>query len=366
MKSYAAINGYYGQYGGRFVPEILIPAMEELNRVFEEIRRDESFYREYYQLLMNYSGRPTPLTYAAGLTDYFGRARIFIKREYLNHSGAHKINNVLGQGLVMQRLGKTRVIAETGAGQHGVATATMAAKLGFKATIYMGAEDVARQYANVFWMKPLGAEVIPVTSGTATLKDAINEAFKDWAGNFDTTHYALGTACGARPFPEMVTFFQSVIGREIKRQAREQLGRNPDRIYACLGGGSNAMGAFADFLEDQEVELIAVEAGGKGKTTGRHASRIAYGDGRVGICQGYKTLFSRMRTGRCGIPGASQPSGLCRGFADFGPSGGDAKSKGAGGLGQRSAGSFPAGCEKRGTDSRAGINPCLCRAVSGN
>ncbi len=291
-------NGYFGQYGGRFVPEILIPAVDELNRVFQEIRHDQDFYRQYYSLLMDFSGRPTPLTYAAGLTEYFGGGRIYIKREDLNHSGAHKINNVLGQGLVMKRLGKTRVIAETGAGQHGVATAIMAAKMGYKATIYMGAEDAERQYANVFWMKQLGAEVVPVTTGTATLKDAINEALRDWAGNFDNTHYVLGTACGPRPFPEMVTFFQSVISKEMKRQIHDLHGKNPDRIYACLGGGSNAMGAFAEFLEDDGVELIAVEAGGKGQASGKHASRIAYGTASVGICQGYKTLFLQDEDGQ--------------------------------------------------------------------
>lgn len=291
-------NGYFGQYGGRFVPEILIPALDELNAAFLEILRDEDFYKQYYSLLMDFSGRPTPLTYAAALTEYFGRGRIYVKREDLNHSGAHKINNVLGQGLVMKRLGKKRVIAETGAGQHGVATAIMAAKMGFQATIYMGAEDAERQYANVFWMKQLGAEVVPVKSGTATLKDAINEALRDWAGNFDTTHYVLGTACGPRPFPEMVTYFQSVISQEIKKQIQSIYGRNPNRIYACLGGGSNAMGAFHEFLDDKEVELIAVEAGGKGENSGKHASRIAYRQAKTGISQGYKTLFLQDEDGQ--------------------------------------------------------------------
>lgn len=291
-------NGYFGQYGGRFVPEILMPALDELNDVFLEILQDEDFYRQYYALLMDFSGRPTPLTYAAGLTGYFGRGKIYVKREDLNHSGAHKINNVLGQGLVMKRLGKKRVIAETGAGQHGVATAIMAAKMGFQATIYMGAEDAERQYANVFWMKQLGAEVIPVTSGTATLKDAINEALRDWASNFDNTHYALGTACGPRPFPEMVTFFQSVISKEIKKQIHNISGKIPNRIYACLGGGSNAMGAFNEFLDDKEIQLIAVEAGGKGENSGKHASRIAYRQAKAGISQGYKTLFLQDKDGQ--------------------------------------------------------------------
>ncbi len=291
-------NGYFGQYGGRFVPEILIPALDELNSVFKDIVHDPDFYKAYYSLLMDFSGRPTPLTYAEGLTKYFGKGKIYIKREDLNHSGAHKINNVLGQGLVMKRLGKTRVIAETGAGQHGVATAIMAAKMGFQATIYMGAEDAERQYANVFWMKQLGAEVIPVQSGTATLKDAINEALRDWASNFDNTHYAMGTACGPKPFPEMVTFFQSVISKEIKKQVLEICGKGPSRIYACLGGGSNAMGAFAEFLNDTEVELVAVEAGGKGEDSGKHASRIAYPKAKTGISQGYKTLFLQDEDGQ--------------------------------------------------------------------
>jgi tryptophan synthase beta chain len=291
MVNYLGENGYFGAYGGRFVPEILIPAVNELNQAFQEILRDEDFYKQYYHLLMDFSGRPTPLTYAEGLSAYFGKAKIYIKREDLNHSGAHKINNVLGQGLLMKKLGKTRVIAETGAGQHGVATAIMAAKMGFQATIYMGAEDAERQYANVFWMKQLGAEVVPVTTGTATLKDAINEALRDWAGNFDHTHYALGTACGPRPFPEMVTFFQSVISKEMKKQINDICGKNPDRIYACLGGGSNAMGAFVEFLQEPGVELIAVEAGGKGEGSGKHASRIAYAKAKTGVCQGYKTLF---------------------------------------------------------------------------
>lgn len=291
-------EGYFGGYGGRFVPEILIPALEELKLEYNKIAHDPEFMKDFNNLLVNFSGRPTPLTFAENLTSYFGKGKIYIKREDLNHSGAHKINNVLGQGLLMKRLGKTRVIAETGAGQHGVATAIMAAKMGFKATIYMGAEDVKRQYPNVFWMKQFGAEVVSVETGTKTLKDAINEALRDWASNFDTTHYCLGTACGPHPFPEMVTQFQSVIGREIKEQVNKFENRLPDRIYACLGGGSNAMGAFYEFLHDKEVELIAVEAGGKGKDSGMHASRIAYGSGVKGVSQGYNTLFLQNTDGQ--------------------------------------------------------------------
>lgn len=284
-------EGYYGEFGGRFSPELLVPALDELKTTFNELKNDRGFYDEYYQLLCNYSGRPTPLTYAENLTKHFGKAKIYVKREDLNHSGAHKINNVLGQGLLVKKMGKKRVIAETGAGQHGIATAIMAAKLGLEATIYMGAQDVKRQYSNVFWMKQLGAKVVPVETGTATLKDAINEAFKDWSANFDSTHYCLGTTCGPHPYPEMVTYFQSVISKEIKDQAVQLEGRNPDRIYACLGGGSNSMGAFYEFLEDEKVNLIAVEAGGKGRDSGMHAARIAYGTGRIGVSQGYKTFF---------------------------------------------------------------------------
>jgi tryptophan synthase beta chain len=284
-------KGYFGRFGGRFIPEILLPAMVQLENAYAEIKEDEEFRKEFLDLLHNYSGRPTPLTFAKNLTEYFGRAKIYIKREDLNHSGAHKITNVLGQGLLMKKLGKTRVIAETGAGQHGVATAIMAAKFGYKATIYMGAEDVKRQYSNVFWMKQLGAEVVAVESGTATLKDAINEALRDWASSFDETHYCLGTACGPYPFPEMVTFFQQVISEEMRAQILEKEGRLPSRVYACLGGGSNAMGAFYHFLPDEGVKLIAVEGGGKGKESGEHASRIAYDGGILGVSQGYKTLF---------------------------------------------------------------------------
>lgn len=291
-------NGLFGKYGGRYVPEILIPALDELDKIYRELVNSEEFYNEYYALLKEFAGRPTPITFAKNLTEYFGTAKIYIKREDLNHSGAHKINNVLGQGLLMKKLGKKRVIAETGAGQHGIATSIMAAKMGYKATIYMGAEDVKRQYSNVFWMKQLGSEVVAVDSGTSTLKDAINEALRDWATNFDTTHYVLGTACGPRPFPEMVTYFQSVISKEMKQQILEIEGKLPGKIYACLGGGSNAMGAFKEFLDDESVELVAVEAGGKGKDSGEHASRIAYGHGSDGISQGYRTLFLQNEDGQ--------------------------------------------------------------------
>ena len=256
-------NGYYGEFGGAFLPEILIATIEELKRIFNECKADKSFWDEYVRLMSSYSCRPTPLTFAGNLTEDFGGAKIYIKREDLNHTGAHKANNVMGQGLLVKRMGKTRVIAETGAGQHGVATATMAAKFGFDCTIYMGEIDVERQRPNVFWMERLGAEVIPVKYGSRTLKDAINEALRDWVTNMDTTHYVLGTACGPHPFPEMVTFFQSIIGKEVRKQILKEEGKLPEKVFACVGGGSNAMGIFSGFLNDP-VELVGVEAGGRG------------------------------------------------------------------------------------------------------
>jgi tryptophan synthase beta chain len=253
---------YYGAFGGAYIPEILVSTFEQLVKAFEDAKRDPGFWKEYTAIMSNYSCRPTPLTYAENLTRYFGGARIYIKREDLNHTGAHKANNVMGQGHLVKRMGKTRVIAETGAGQHGVATATMAAKFGFECTIYMGEKDVERQRPNVFWMERLGATVVPVTDGTRILKDAINEAFRDWSANMDNTHYVLGTACGAHPFPEMVMYFQSIIGKEARKQIIDITGKLPKRVYACVGGGSNALGIFSGFLNDP-VELVGVEAGEK-------------------------------------------------------------------------------------------------------
>lgn len=293
-----SIAGYYGNYGGSFIPEILYPAFNELNHEFDKIKKDPVFWHEYCEMLAGFSGRPTPLTYANRLTDHFGKAKIYIKREDLNHSGAHKINNALGQGLLAKRMNKTRVIAETGAGQHGVATAIVAAKLGLQATIYMGREDMERQYANVFWMKRLGAEIVPVDYGSCTLKDAINAALRDWVSSFETTHYLLGTASGAHPFPEMVAFFQSIIGIEAKEQILRLEGRLPSHVYACVGGGSNALGIFQSFLPNREVELVGVEAGGKGQASGQHATRLAYGEGKPGIAQGYKTYFLQDNDGQ--------------------------------------------------------------------
>ncbi|GIX46971.1 MAG: tryptophan synthase beta chain [Candidatus Tectimicrobiota bacterium] len=284
-------EGYYGAYGGAFIPEVLHETIAELRAAFAEAQADPAFWEAYVALLATYAGRPTPLTPLENLSRELGGARIYVKREDLNHTGAHKINNVLGQGLLARRMGKRRVIAETGAGQHGVATATMAARLGLACTIYMGAVDVARQRPNVFWMQQLGAEVVVVEEGTQTLKDAINACLRDWAESMDTTHYVMGTVCGPHPFPQMVTYFQSIIGREAREQVLASTGRLPRRVYACVGGGSNASGIFAGFLDDPEVELVGVEAGGHGRDSGRHAARLAYGQGRPGVAQGYKTYF---------------------------------------------------------------------------
>jgi tryptophan synthase beta chain len=291
-------RGYYGPFGGAYIPEILVATFDELEVAFRKAKADPSFWQEYVDLMSSYSCRPTPLTYAENLTKHFGGARIFIKREDLNHTGAHKANNVMGQGLLVRRMGKKRVIAETGAGQHGVATATMAAKLGLECTIYMGEVDVERQRPNVFWMERLGATVVPVREGSRTLKDAINEAFRDWVANMDTTHYVLGTACGPHPFPEMVTYFQSIVGKEARGQVLKAAGKLPDRVYACVGGGSNAMGVFSGFMDDASVELVGVEAGGRGLETGEHAARLCNDDATIGVAQGYKTYFLQDRDGQ--------------------------------------------------------------------
>ena len=293
-------NGFFGEFGGRFVPEILLPALTELEDLFFGLRDDPAFWQEYLTLTQEFSGRPTPLTPLRRLSKQLGGAQIWLKREDLNHSGAHKINNVLGQGLLVQRMGKKRVIAETGAGQHGLATAIMAARLGLEATIYMGAEDIERQYSNVFWMRQLGSKVVGVTTGAQTLKEALDEALRDWAGSVENTHYVLGTACGPAPFPELVSYFQSVISAEIKEQAMRQMGRLPDEIVACVGGGSNAMGAFAAFLEDLDVKLVGVEAGGLSLEDGQHSIRLSQNTGETGIAQGYKTLFLQNDDGQLG------------------------------------------------------------------
>lgn len=291
LKNAGRPRGYFGAYGGAFVPEILHRTLHELEAAFQAARQDPAFWEEFVGVMRSYSCRPTPITSLENLSKALGGARIYLKREDLNQTGAHKINNVMGQGLLVQRMGKKRVIAETGAGQHGVATATMAARLGLQCTIYMGALDVERQRPNVFWMEQLGATVVPVKDGSATLKDAINQCLRDWAFSMDDTHYVLGTACGPHPFPELVAYFQQIIGQESREQMIKATGRVPDRVYACVGGGSNATGMFLGFLDDAEVELVGVEAGGKGLGSEQHAARLAGSDGSPGVAQGYKTYF---------------------------------------------------------------------------
>jgi tryptophan synthase beta chain len=280
----------FGPYGGQFVPETLMPALIELEQAFVDAQNDEAFKHEFEGLLASFVGRPTPLTYAKRLSEQLGGAQIYLKREDLAHTGAHKINNALGQALLVKRMGKRRIVAETGAGQHGVASATVAALLGLECVVYMGVVDIARQEPNVFRMKLLGAEVRPVGSGTQTLKDAINEAIRDWVTNVRDTHYLLGSALGPHPYPTMVREFQSVIGIEAREQMRREVGRLPDTIIACVGGGSNAIGVFSGFMNDESVELIGVEAGGSGIASGKHAAR--FGDpskGRVGVIHGTRT-----------------------------------------------------------------------------
>ena len=291
--------GKYGEYGGRYVPETLMPAIEQLEDAWTEFRHDGAFRAEYEHLLATYVGRPSALTLAERLSAHLGGAQIYLKREDLLHTGAHKINNALGQALLAKRMGKTRIIAETGAGQHGVATATACALLGLECIVYMGTVDMARQQPNVFRMQLLGAEVRPVESGTKTLKDAVNEAMRDWLSHVGQTFYILGSALGPHPYPEICRDFQSVIGREARQQMLRQAGRLPDVVMACVGGGSNSIGIFSAFLDDAAVKLVGVEAGGDGVATGRHAARFmtdASGtfapdgaSGRVGVFQGMRT-----------------------------------------------------------------------------
>ena len=277
-------SGRFGAYGGRYVPETLMSALEELEREYEKAKRDRKFRRRLDELLRTFAGRPTPLFFARRLTEKLGGARIYLKREDLLHTGAHKINNCLGQALLVERMGKHRVIAETGAGQHGVATGTVCALFGFQCVVYMGTEDMRRQELNVFRMRLLGAEVRPVDSGSRTLKDAINEAMRDWVTNVRTTHYLLGSVLGAHPYPTMVRDFHKVIGRETRRQILRVEGKLPNAIIACVGGGSNSIGIFHDFLKDKKVQLIGVEAGGRGDRLGEHAARFC--GGSPGVLQG--------------------------------------------------------------------------------
>ncbi len=283
------VNGHFGQHGGRFVAETLMHALDALTALYDEARQDPEFQAEFQRDLEHYVGRPTPLYFAERLTRHLGGAQIYLKREDLNHTGAHKVNNTVGQALLAKRMGKPRIIAETGAGQHGVATATIAARLGLECVVYMGAEDVKRQSLNVYRMKLLGAEVVPVTSGSKTLKDALNEAMRDWVANVDTTHYIIGTVAGPHPYPTMVRDFQSVIGQEARSQCLQMIGRLPDVLVACVGGGSNAIGLFHPFIDDLQVRLVGVEAAGLGIATGRHAAPL--NAGRVGVLHGNRTYL---------------------------------------------------------------------------
>ncbi len=289
-------KGYFGNYGGRFVPETLVPVLDELAIACKEAKTDATFWAEFDSLSRDYSGRPTPLYFAERLTKHCGGAQIFLKREDLAHTGAHKINNALGQGLLAQRMGKKRIIAETGAGQHGVATAAVCAMLGLDCIVYMGEEDIRRQSLNVFRMKLMGAEVRSVSTGSQTLKDAINEAMRDWVSDPDNSYYLLGSAVGPHPYPSIVRDFQSVIGKEVKQQILGKSGRLPDYIIACVGGGSNAIGIFYPFLNDKDVSLIGVEAAGRGIDTGEHAASLVVG--RVGVFHGAKSYVLQNNYGQ--------------------------------------------------------------------
>jgi len=289
-------NGQFGIYGGRFVSEVLVSALDELTEQYNILKDDPVFIQRYEQDLANYVGRPSPLYFAERLTDQVGGAKILLKREDLNHTGAHKINNCIGQALLAKHMGKPRVIAETGAGQHGVASATVAARFGLKCCVYMGSEDIARQSLNVYRMKLLGAEVIPVNSGSKTLKDALSEAMRDWVTNVDDTYYIIGTVAGPHPYPMLVRDFQSVIGKETRVQCQQQYGQLPDAIVACVGGGSNAMGIFHPFLSDESVRLLGVEPAGKGLETGEHAAPL--NRGKVGVLHGTRTYLMQDENGQ--------------------------------------------------------------------
>ncbi|PYS40005.1 MAG: tryptophan synthase subunit beta [Acidobacteria bacterium] len=301
------MKGHFGNYGGQFVPETLMHPLEELEAAYFEAQRDPRFQAELDELLRTYSGRPTPLYFAERLTKTWGGAKIYLKREDLNHTGAHKINNCLGQGLLARRMGKTRIIAETGAGQHGVATATVCARLGIDCDVYMGEEDIRRQELNVFRMKLLGARVIPVSAGSKTLKDAINESMRDWVTNVRTTYYMLGSVLGPHPYPVMVRDFQSVIGRETRAQILQQERRLPDLLLACVGGGSNSIGLFYDFVGEKQVRMIGVEAGGRGPMLGDHAARFA--GGRPGVLHGTFSYILQDEDGQV-MPTHSVSAGL--------------------------------------------------------
>jgi len=295
-EKYPNIDGFFGEYGGKFVPETLMYALEELEQTYAKLKDDKVFKEEFYADLSNFVGRPSPLYYADRLTKHFDSANIWLKREDLNHTGAHKINNTVGQILLAKYMGKKRIIAETGAGQHGVATATVAARLGLECHIYMGAEDVRRQSLNVYRIKLLGAHVHAVDSGTATLKDALNEALRDWVTNVDDTYYIIGSVTGPHPYPMIVRDFNSVVGHELIKQSQDNFGKMPDAIVACVGGGSNAMGAFYPFIDISETRLIGVEAGGNGVETGEHAAPL--NDGEPGVLHGARSYLMQDNLGQ--------------------------------------------------------------------
>ena len=289
-------EGHFEEYGGRFVAETLIRPLDELTAAYREAREDPEFWKAYEEDLAHYVGRPSPLYFARHLSRANGGAQIWLKREDLNHTGAHKINNTVGQAMLAERIGKTRIIAETGAGQHGVATATVSARLGLRCVVYMGSEDIERQAPNVYRMKLLGAEVVPVSSGSKTLKDALNEALRDWVTHVDDTFYIIGSVAGPAPYPEIVRDFQAIIGREARRQIQEQAGRLPDLLVACVGGGSNAIGLFYPFLDDSDVRLLGVEAAGLGLDSGQHAAPLARG--RAGVLHGNRTYLMEDEAGQ--------------------------------------------------------------------
>ncbi|MFH0856757.1 MAG: tryptophan synthase subunit beta [bacterium] len=309
-------RGHFGKFGGKYAPEMLMPALENLEKAYEDIKNDPKFIKELMDLYKNYSGRPTPLYFAENLTEKLGGAKIYLKNEGLNHTGAHKINHCLGQALLAKRMGKKRLIAETGAGQHGLATATVAAKFGFECVVYMGAVDVERQRPNVFWMEQLGAKVISVQHGTQRLKDAVTAALQDWITNVDDSYYLLGSALGPHPYPSMVRDFQSIVGLEVKEQLLEYGEKMPDYIIACVGGGSNAIGIFNAFLEYENVKMIAVEAGGRNvNKIGNHAARLQ-NTGSIGVVEGYKSYFIQNKDGQI-EPTHSISAGLD--YAGIGP-----------------------------------------------
>ena len=316
MSAEANAGMYFGSYGGRFVPEMLLPALEELDRAYNACAGDRTFQKELADLLKNYCGRPTPLYYAENLTKHCRGAKIYLKLEGLAHTGAHKINNAVGQALLARRMGKKRLIAETGAGQHGLATATVAARFGLECKVFMGEVDIQRQQPNVFFMKLLGSEVAPVPYGSRTLKDAVNAALKYWIENLSDTYYLLGSALGPHPYPLIVRDFQSVIGREVREQIMEAEGRLPDTLVACVGGGSNSLGLFHAFLPQKEVAMIGVEAGGRGSGPGDNAVRFGNAGGRVGVAQGYRSYFIQDENGQL-LPTHSISAGLD--YAGVGP-----------------------------------------------